>query len=146
MKYSVEQEIDLSRDRVVELLTNTENRWKWQNGYAGSEPIEGAPGAVGSSALLKFKFGPQSFELVETVLSKDLPFAYAVSYVSMASANISRNSFEELPGNRTLWRVDMELKLSGLQKLRALLSPGMFQQQTRKLMSDFISFAERSMN
>ena len=44
MHYSVDIEIDLPRDRVIELFDSTENLYKWQRGLQSFEHIEGEPG------------------------------------------------------------------------------------------------------
>lgn len=143
MKYSVETEIDLHRDGVVDLLTDHEKRRHWQAGYKRSEPIEGTPGTVGATTKLTFQVGPQDFDMIETILLRDLPHSYSVSYVSSQSASISQSTFTELADNRTLWRVDMEIKVNGVQKILAFLRPDTFRMQTEALMQNFANYAGR---
>ena len=144
MKYTVEREINLARDKVVELLTTPENRRHWQTGFQSHQVIEGEKGEEGTKSLLKFRFGQQIHQLLETLHHVDLPDTYVVSYVSSNSANLSRNTFYALGTNRTRWVVDLELKLSGMFNITAMLKPQMFKDQTDRLMNDFVNYAEKS--
>lgn len=143
MKYFAEQKIDLHRDRVVELLTDHRFRRHWQPGFQSMEPLDGEPGTVGATSLLNFKVGDRPFEMIETILAKDIPYSYMVSYVSDQSASISRNSFEETEDGGTLWRVELEMKLKGLYGLLAMLRPASFKMQTQALMKSFADYAAR---
>lgn len=143
MKYFAEQKIDLHRDRVVELLTDHRYRRHWQPGFQSMEPLDGEPGTVGATSLLNFKVGDRPFEMIETILAKDLPHSYTVSYVSDQSASISQNSFVETPDGGTLWRVQLEMKLKGLYGIFALLRPNAFKGQTQALMKSFADYAGR---
>ena len=143
MKYFAEQTIDLHRDQVVQTLTDHRQRRHWQPGFESMEPLDGEPGTVGATSLLNFKFGDRPFEMIETILAKDLPDSYAVSYVSDQSASISRNTFYETPEGGTLWRVDLEMKLKGFNNLIAILRPQAFQAQTQGLMKAFADYAAR---
>lgn len=143
MKYFAEQKIELHRARVVELLTDHRHRRHWQPGFQSMEPLDGEPGTVGATSLLNFQIGDRPFEMIETILAKDMPYSYAVSYVSDQSASISRNTFEETEDGGTMWRVELEIKLKGLHNLLALLKPKAFRAQTQALMRSFADFASR---
>ncbi len=142
MKYSVSHDINQPRDRVVSLLTSHEHRRHWQHGFVGAEALDGEPGTVGATTLLKFKVGDRPFQLIETILERDLPDGFTVSYVSEQSASISRNSFVVSPVGGTRWHVDMQIKVSGLYKLMAFMQPHNFKDQTLALMKSFSDFAE----
>ncbi|GAA6207654.1 hypothetical protein NBRC116601_09470 [Cognatishimia sp. WU-CL00825] len=143
MKYSVELEVKLHRERVVELLTSHDNRRRWQNGFIGHAPLDGEPGTVGATTQLTFRVGEQQFEMIETILAKELPEMYCVSYVSSQSASISKNSFFETQNGTTLWRVDMQMRVNGLYKIMAYFSANGFRNQTKHLMRSFADYAER---
>jgi carbon monoxide dehydrogenase subunit G len=143
MKYFAEQKIDLHRDRVVDILTDHRQRRHWQPGFQSMEPLDGEPGSVGATSLLNFKIGNQPFEMIETILKRDLPHAYTVSYVSSQSASISQNTFEDTPDGGTLWRVDLEMKLNGFSGIIAMFRPHAFQAQTQALMKSFADYAAR---
>ncbi|MDC0737352.1 SRPBCC family protein [Cognatishimia sp. SS12] len=143
MNYSVEMEIDLHRDRVVEMLTTHDTRRRWQPGFVGHVPLDGTPGTVGATTQLTFQVGEQRFHMIETILDRDLPRSFTVSYVSMQSASISRNRFTDVDGGRTLWTVDMQMKLQGTYKLMSMLSKNTFRAQTEALMRSFADYAAR---
>ncbi len=46
MHYSVDIELDLPRERIIELFDSTENLYKWQRGLQSFEPIEVTPAAA----------------------------------------------------------------------------------------------------
>ncbi len=48
--YTVEIEIALPRDRVIELFDNAENLLKWQKGLQSFEHISGEPGQPGTTS------------------------------------------------------------------------------------------------
>ncbi len=143
MKYSVELEVKLHREQVVALLTSHDNRKRWQNGFVDYRPLDGEPGTVGATTQLTFRVGEQQFEMIETILAKDLPEMYCVSYVSNQSASISKNTFYETEYGTTLWRVDMQMRVTGLFKIMAYFSKSGFQNQTMGLMRSFADYAER---
>jgi hypothetical protein len=143
MKYFAEQKINLHREQVVEILTDHRQRRHWQPGFQSMEPLDGEPGTVGATSLLNFKVGDRPFEMIETILAKDLPYHYTVSYVSDQSASISKNSFEETEDGGTLWRVELEMKLKGINGFIAMLRPQAFKMQTQGLMQSFADYAAR---
>jgi len=143
MKYFAEQKLNLHRDQVVQILTDHAQRRHWQPGFQSMEPLDGEPGTVGATSLLNFKIGDRPFEMIETILKKDLPYSYTVSYVSDQSASISKNTFHEDPDGGTLWQVELEMKLKGLAGVLAMLRPAAFKAQTQALMQEFAKYADR---
>ena len=125
MKYSVETEIDLPVDKVVELFDNPDNLDKWMEGLVNFETLEGTPGQPGAKSRLHFKVGKRDSEMIETGVY-----------------NIVRNRCEERPGNRTRYITDQEFQFKGFMKIIALLMPGAFKKQSRKYLADFKRFAE----
>ena len=56
MKYTVEIEIDLPRERVIELFDSTENCFKWQKGLLSFDHLSGEPGQPGAKSKLVLRF------------------------------------------------------------------------------------------
>ena len=77
MHYTVEIDIDLPRDRVIELFDSTENLKKWQRGLQVFEPLEGEPGQPGAKSRMVFQMGKRKIEMVETITERNLPDAFA---------------------------------------------------------------------
>jgi hypothetical protein len=80
MQYETEITIDLPRERVIELFDSTENLYKWQDGLKGHEHLEGEPGQPGARMKLIYEEGGRKAEMVETIVERDLPEAFAATY------------------------------------------------------------------
>ena len=48
--YTVAIEIDLPRDRVIELFDNPDNLFKWQTGLQSFDHLSGEPGQPGAKS------------------------------------------------------------------------------------------------
>ena len=142
MKYTTEIEINLPREKVIELFDNTENLKKWQEGLISFENFEGEPGQVGAKSNLKYKMGKREIEMVETITKRDFPDEFFGTYETKGVWNEVKNYFTEEGDDLTKWRLDTEFKGSGMMKIMMFLAPGMFKKQTLKSMNDFKNFAE----
>ncbi len=78
--YTVAVDIDLPRDRVVELFDDPENLLKWQTGLQSFEHLSGEPGHPGARSKLVFQSGKHRIELLETVTVRDLPDEFSGTY------------------------------------------------------------------
>lgn len=145
MLYMVEIEIDLPRDRVVELFDSTENLFKWQRKLLRFEHLSGEPGQEGAKSALVFaspsKKNPE-MRLVETILVRDLPQQFDASYETRGVFNVVRNRFVELEGGRTKWESENEFQFRGLMRLVGFFMRSAFPKQSLKYMQDFRNFAE----
>jgi hypothetical protein len=142
MKYTAEVELNLPREKVIELFDNTENLKKWQEGLVSFEHIEGEPGKEGAKSQLKYKMGKREIEMVETITKRNLPDEFFGTYETKGVWNEVRNYFIVEGDQKTKWRLDTEFKGSGFMKIMMLFAPGMFKKQTLKSMNDFKEFAE----
>ncbi|NNC83175.1 MAG: SRPBCC family protein [Flavobacteriales bacterium] len=142
MKYHVAIDLDLSRDKVIELFMNGENAYHWQEGLESMHVIEGQPGEVGSKTELHFKLGKREITLLETITHKDLPERFDGTYEMDGTWNLVQNRFIELGPDRTRWEGDVEFKFKGFMKVMGWLMPGMFKKQSMKYLTNFKAFAE----
>lgn len=143
MKYTLEIEIDHTRERVIELFDSVENLPRWQAGLLSFEPIEGEPGQVGAKSRMKFKMGKRTMEIVETITVRELPERFDGTYEAPGMWNLVENEFHELPGGRTKWVSHNTFKgESFMMKVMLKLMPGAFRKQTLKYMQAFKEFAE----
>jgi hypothetical protein len=83
MKYSLQIDIALPRDRVIELFDNSDNLHCWQPGLVSYEHLSGEPGQVDAKAKLVYKMGNRDIE----------------------------NRFSEIDANLTRWDFNTEFKL-----------------------------------
>ncbi len=144
MRYTVEIDIDLPRDRVIELFDSTENMKKWQKGLISTEHVSGVPGEVGAKMKLEYKMGKREVEMIETITKRDLPDEFAATYDAKNVHNIVDNSFIQVSDYKTKWVSYNEFQMSGMMKLIAFLMPGAFKKQSLKFMADFKAFAENA--
>ena len=143
MKYTIEIDIDLPRDKVIELFDNPENMKYWQQGFISMEHISGTLGQVGSKSKLKYKMGNREIEMIETITKRDLPNEFSGTYEAKGVWNLNKNYFLELGLNKTKWKSEIEFKFSGFMKLIAFLMPSSFKKQSMKYLKDFKEFAEK---
>lgn len=146
MKYINEVIIDLPRAKVIELFDNHENMKEWQEGFISFEPLQGQPGANGSTALLKYKMGSREMELKETIINRNLPHEFDATFEMKNAFNLSKHRFYNISDNQTRWVNENEFRFRGFMRIVGLLMPGAFKRQTQKFMEAFKRFAENSRN
>ncbi|MEM7164691.1 MAG: SRPBCC family protein [Planctomycetota bacterium] len=142
MKYKVEIDIDLPRDRVIELFDSTENLYKWQDGLQSFEHISGDPGQAGAKSKLVFKMGKRNMELVETITKRELPDEFNGTYDTKGVFNVVNNRFTETAPGKTRWESENEFQFQGFMKVIGFVMKGAFPKQSLKYMKDFKAFAE----
>lgn len=142
MKYELEIEIDLPRDRVIELFDNPDNLKKWQEGLVSFEPLDGVPGQPGATSRLEFQMGKRTIEMVETITKRNLPDEFSGTYEAKGVWNSVENHFSEPGPSRTHWMTKHEFRCQGFIRVLAFFFPGMFKKQSFKFMRDFKKFAE----
>ena len=142
MRYETEVIIDLPRARVIELFDSFENLKKWQEGLLSYEPISGEPGQAGAKTRLLYQMGSRRTEMIETIITRNLPDEFSGTYDARGVHNIVRNYFHD-EGEKTRWVLDSDFQFHGYMRIMSLFMPGsMFKKQTRKTMEDFKKFAE----
>lgn len=144
MKYTCTIDLDLPLEKVIRLWENENHFDKWQDGFQSIELLEGEPGAIGAKSRIFFQHGKMTMELIETILSNNLPQEKKALYEHIHMTNTQTTSFESLSENQTLYISKVEYtKFNGFKpKLMAKLFPGMFKKQSQKWMKQFKAFAE----
>jgi len=142
MRYEMETIINLPRDRVIELFDSFENLKEWQEGLVSHEHLSGEPGRPGAKTKLLYDMGKRRVEMIETILTRDLPDEFSGTYDAKGVHNIVRNFFYD-EGETTRWVLDSDFRFHGMMRLMSLVMPGsMFKKQTRQTMEAFKKFAE----
>lgn len=144
MKYSLQLDLDLPRERVLELFDNPDNMKEWQPGLVSYEHLGGEPGQVGATAKLVYKMGKRDVEMIETVTHRNLPDEFFGSYEAKGVYNYIENRFTELDANTTRWDFYTEFKMTGFMKVMGWIMPGSFKKQSFKFMKLFKEFAEKA--
>ena len=143
MKYSTEVTINKNINRVVELFDDPNNLGKWQPGFVSFEHFEGTFGEPGSKSKLKYKMGKREVEMIETLISRNLPHEFTGTYEMKGATNYISNRFEKIDENVTRLVSVSEFKFSALfMKLFALISPGSFKKQSQIYLDNFKKFVE----
>ena len=143
MKYTLQTELDLPREKVIELFDNPDNIRKWQPGLVSFEHKSGERGRVGAKSLLKYKMGKRQIEMVETITKRALPDEFSGTYEAKGVWNSVVNRFQESGPAKTKWEVESEFQCSGLfMKVMATFMPGSFKKETQRHMQRFKDFAE----
>ena len=142
MKYTMEIEIDLPRDRVIALFDNADNLSKWQEGLVSFDNISGVPGEVGTKSKIKYNMNGREIEMIETITKKELPERYDFTFEAKGMYNEIENHFLEIGSDKTKWISHNFFEAKGFLKLLTILMPGSFKKQSFKYMADFKKFAE----
>ena len=143
MKYTSEIDINLPKEKVIELFDNKANLKHWQEGLQSSEHLSGEPGTIGSKYILKYKMGKRNIEMTETILKKESP-NFDFLYEAKGVWNEVKNSFSEIDQNQTKWTIENDFIGKGMMAVMMFLMPSMFKKQTKKFMISFKKFAEKS--
>ncbi|WP_108866936.1 SRPBCC family protein [Aquimarina aquimarini] len=142
MEYTLDIELKLPRNQVVDLFKNEENMKYWQKGFVNMTLLNGQKGKAGAVSKLTYIMGKRKIEMVETITLLDLPTAIHLTFDAKNIYNIQENYFEELANGHTKWISKNEFKFSGFMKIMGFLMPGAFKKQSYSYMKDFKAFAE----
>lgn len=142
MKYTQSIEIDLPREKVIELFDNPDNIKHWQPGLISYEHIEGEQGKPGSKMRLNYKMGRREVEMIETIIARNLPNEISGTYEAKGVWNKIKNTFTEKDPGTTIWHAENEFKFKGFMKVMATIMPAAFKKQSFKYMKFFKKFAE----
>jgi uncharacterized membrane protein len=142
LKYTSEVTIALPRERVIELLGNRDNLPKWQTGLRSYELLVGEEGQVGAKARLVRDMMGRRIEMIETIVSRDLPDKFSSTYETKGVLNHVQNRFYQVGPAETRWVMENELTISGFMATLGGLIRGAMEKQIREQMGRFKTFAE----
>ncbi len=142
MQYQCEIEIELPRDRVIELFDDPDNLKEWQPDLILFEHMSGEAGTVGAKSRILYQMGKREIEMIETITVRNLPDEFSGTYDAKGVWNEVKNYFYVTERNTTLWTSDITFKFSGFMKIIAFLFPSAFKKQSIKFMEQFKAFAE----
>ena len=124
MKYQTFVDINKPIDEVTRLFDNPDTLHEWMRGLESFEPISGTPGEPGAKSKLHFKMGKRKFELIETIVEKDLPRVFSGTYEHKGTFNVISNSFEAIDEKNTRMTAENEFRFSGFMKVMAFFHEG----------------------
>ena len=142
MKYTTTTEINKPINDVIKLFDNVDNLYKWMDGLQSFETISGVAGEIGAKSKLKFKTGNREMEMVETILSKNLPKEFKVAFEMNGGYNTVSQSFVKVSETVTKNIVESEFEFKGIMKFLAPLMKWLFKAQSMKYQKAFKKFVE----
>lgn len=145
MKYTCFVEIDAPIEKVVALWENEAHFGEWQDGFESIEHLEGISNTKGSKSKIILE-DKMRIELIETIISMNLPKEKIALYEHIHMTNTQISRFETIKDNKTLYTSEVEyIKFNGLMiKLMAKLFPSKFKGQSQKWINQFKEFAEKT--
>jgi len=143
MKYTTEIIIDLPRERVTELFADPANLDKWQTGFRSRTFLSGKSGEPGAKSRLIYDSQGSAVEMIETIVTHELPVQFSATYETTDVINEVDNYFYEEGEGKTRWVVINIYRLGCFMFLTGFLMKGSFRKQTLKDMHNFKSFAEQ---
>lgn len=145
MRYTISIDIELPREKVIELFDNTDNLKQWQPGLQKTEHLSGEPGQAGAKMKMYYKMGKREIEMIETVTLRELPEKFHGTYDANGVHNIQENYFEVIDQNKTRWTSISEFQFNNFSmKVMGWIMPGAFKKQSKKYMTLFKDFAENT--
>ena len=145
MQFSCTVDIDQPIEKVIELFDNPDNMKEWQDGFVSFKHLSGSPGEVGSTSVITYENRGKPFELIETIMVRNLPHEFSGMYEHKSMTNTMQNIFTTLENGNTRWTANIEYtKMKGLMlKILTTFMPSMFKKQVQKWMNQFKDFAEK---
>lgn len=145
MKYTCTIEINLPINKVVQLWEDENNFKAWQDGFKSIEHLSGTPHTKGAQSKIILE-DKQRIELLETIISNNLPEEKIALYEHVHMTNTQTTRFRKIDSNTTQYISEVEYtKFNGLLiKLMAKLFPSKFKAQSQKWMNQFKAFAEKT--
>lgn len=144
MQFSSEIIIDKPVEEVTALFANPQNLMKWQPALLSFEHISGTKRMPGAKSRMKVHTPKGDMILTETVSVNKLPDEFIAIYEGEGIWTELRNYFSAEGANKTLYRCETDVELSGAMKLLGMFMAGMFKKEAEKQLASFKSFAENA--
>ena len=108
MKYTCTIEINLPIDQVVQLWKNEDHFKEWQDGFQSIEHLSGAPNSKGARSKIILQDDKRRIELLETIISSNLPQEKKALYEHVHMINTQTTRFEKIKDNKNLYISEVE--------------------------------------
>ncbi len=143
MKYTCSIDINSPIEKVVNLWQDETYFHKWQDGFQSIEHLSGERNVVGAKSRIIIE-GKQRIELIETILTNNLPTEKIGLYEHIHMTNTQASRFMAIDEKKTRYTSEVEYtKFNGIMiKIMAKLFPGQFKKQSQKWMENFKAFVE----
>lgn len=146
MKYICTVDINLPIDKVVKLWDDENNFKGWQDGFESIEHLSGVSNTKGAKSKILLQGKKGDIELIETIISSNLPKEKIAIYEHIHMTNKQTTRFKTIEEDKTQYISEVEYtQFNGLMiKLMAKLFPNKFKEQSQKWMNQFKGFAEKT--
>lgn len=144
MKFTCSVEVDLPKEKVVEIWMNPDNLKHWQDGFERYEHLSGTLNQTGAKGVMHYNNRGKAMKLVEVVIEGNLPDVFEGEYIHTQMINRMRNTFQTLGPDKTRWTAEIHyIKFYGFfMKTFAFFGKKIFKKQTQKWLDQFKAFAE----
>lgn len=141
MKFHLETEIQKPIDEVVQLFTNRDLMSRWQPGLIHNEIKKGH--SENRTYNLTYRIGRRNLVITETILEDSLPDHYLVKFRLKGIRNTVKHQFKPQEKNTTRWIAEYDYSFRGLMWLISFNMNAGLEQQSKMIMRNFRSFAEK---
>ncbi len=140
MKFNCSVDINQHTDKVVDIFSNPKHLKYIQEGFISKELISGIAGEKGAKSKMTY----EKLELIETVITNNLPEEFYALYEHKHMTNTMKVSFIVLNDSKTRYNSEIHYtKFNGVFiKVITKLFPKMFKKQVLKWMNLFKNYAE----
>jgi hypothetical protein len=143
MRYPIEIIINKPIAKVIELFDNPDYLKEWQPGLVSFEPLSGTPGQPGAKSKLLFKMNGKDVEMIETILTHNLPAEFSATYEAPGVFNVVRNYFTEIDESSTKYTTDNEFQFTNLvMKVIGFFMASSFKKTSLEYQENFKKFVE----
>lgn len=141
MKFTLYVDINQSIDKCVTVFSNPNNLKHVQEGFISKELISGDEGDIGAKSKMIYK----RLELIETIMTNNLPEMFEALYEHKRTVNTMKVWFTVLNENETRYHTEIHYtKFNGfIINVMAKLFPSMLKKQVLKWMHKFKGFVEK---
>lgn len=141
MTFNLSIDINQNIDKTVAIFSNPESLKHVQDGFISKELISGSEGEIGAKSKMVY----EKLELIETIITNNLPEIFEALYEHKYTVNTMKVWFTPLSENETRYHTEIHYtKFNGLLiNVMAKLFPSMFKKQVLKWMRKFKGFTEK---
>lgn len=135
MKFNCTVDINADIDTITASFFNTEEMIVYQDGFQSKTLLSGVDGKEGAKSKIKYK----RLELIETIITNNLPQEFLALYEHKHTTNTMKVNFEPLSQNKTRYTTEIEYtQLNGIViNVIAKLFPSLFKKQVEKWLKQF---------
>ena len=134
--------IQKSRDEVWEIFLDERYFKEWIPSIKSLKSIQGEPGRPGAVTTFVQEKEGKVTAYKETILKREDPKLLSVERVSQDAVHKIEHTFEQLPSEATLWRIEHSIEYLNFKKYLSFFYRGALQTSVKKYQLNFKEFVE----